>query len=541
MELGVYQRKNALKDKKHSLTSRINELIGKINFGKIAYLAVIFLAAKANALEFSLPFGAAMYAVEFTGGIPFVAGILVLLAAWLAQKSIIIVLKYTAALLIFSLAAKKLNLKSNVQKGICMSVAVMIAGAASYIAAGLLFYDVMMLVLEGLITFAATYLFARAKTLIFTSRMREAACSEDIVALTALAAVTIMGAGRIEVAGIGISGCLCVLTTLLFAYENGAVIGAASGITIGVIYGFYSEDVVGVLGAFALASMLAGFFSKYGRSGSALGFLFANSLVTFYAVGTSAMLVGLGEVAAGSLIFTLMPQRAVEFFNMTGERRRSHTAKMKEYTYMSLMENSQAVSEVAEIYSNISENKLLGTQSAASSFFEKTARKLCDGCSLKPHCWRREFHRTYTSFFVMLELCGKKGRVENCDIPVELTRKCSRKDKIAGVFNNMYEVYKVDRLWETRATEGRNMAAKQMECVGAQIARLAKNSKGGFMFDAAQENNIKSALNENKIAATAVLVCSERGNKKIDITLQTAGDTDKIISCGTSAGGAISA
>ena len=513
LELGVYQRKNALKAKKQGMKSRINELKDKINLGKIAYLAVIFLAARTSVFGLLQPFGAAMYAVEFTGGIPFLAGALIILAVWLSQRSIIIVLKYTAALLMFTAAAKKLeSIKTNVQKGALMAVAVAIAGAVSYITVGLLLYDVMILVLEGIITFAATYLFGRAKTLIFTSRMREAASSEDIVALTALAAVTIMGAGHIETYGISLSGCLCVLTTLLFAFENGAVIGAASGITIGLFYGFYSEDVVGVLGAFALASMLAGFFSKYGRSGSALGFLFANSLVTFYAVGTTAMLVGLGEVAAGSLIFTLLPQKAVAFFNMTGEKRKSHAAKMKEFTYMSLMENSQAITEVADIYSNISENKLLGTQSAASSFFEKTARKLCEGCSLKNHCWRREFHRTYTSFFVMLELCGKKGYVESEDVPDELTRKCVRRDKIVGIFNNMYEVYKVDRLWETRVTEGRNMAAKQMECVGEQIAKLAKISKGGFSFDIALENSIKSALNENKIAASSVLVCSEGGS-----------------------------
>lgn len=534
MELGVYQRKTGSAADKPERKSRIKEIKNRINIGKILYHTLLFMVSRATILGYMTPFGAAMFAVEHNGKIPYLAGALALTAAAVPYFEPLTIFKYAAAMIIFSVVAAKLDMRKNpLLKGAVMGGAVFISSLVPQLAAGVVLYDIMLFVLEAIMAFTGVYLFSRAKTMIFTGSIRDGAGSNDIVSIVAITGVAIMGAGRLEVLGMSVSGCLCVLFALLFACGNGTVIGAASGVTMGLIYGLYSGNLTAALGSFALASMLTGFFSRYGRAGAALSFLLANSVITFYAVGTSGAygaggaFLNISEIATASLIFTLLPQKIADYFSLTGEKKRSQAAKMKEFTYLNIMENAQAIESIADTFSSIAEKRLLGTEIAASSFFEKTARKLCDGCSLKKHCWRSEFHRTYTAFFVMLEVCGKKGCVDYCDIPEELVKKCVKKEKLTAVFNAMYEVYKVDRLWESRVSESRTMVAKQLSCLSDRMKKLAKGTRAGAAFDVSCENDIRAALNENKIPASEVLVTTGvKGGTRIDVTLKNPMNTE---------------
>jgi stage II sporulation protein E len=493
---------------------RIKKLFGKVrtslNIKRIIYYITIYFISGAKIFGGMIPFGAALFATEYREQLPYTAGIIIVLATVFPHFSAVLTLKYASALVLFTAAASKISIKNSpVKKGIVMGAAVMSAGVLPKILGGLLFYDIMLLLLEGVIVFAAVNFFSRAKTVIFCGSGREVWATNDIVSVAVFFGAAIIGAGGITVYGISISTSLCVLAALCFAYGNGAVAGAAAGVALGLVTGLYNNDLATFISIFALSSMAAGFFGKYGKTASAIAFLFADSVIMFYKGTSYDIFYNFAEVAVAVMVFTVVPKKVISYFSVfSGERKNTYTSRIKEYTSRKIYDSAKSLTEVAGVFERIIENKLLGTESAASSFFEKTARKLCEKCQRTGYCWRKEFHRTYTSLFVMLEICEKKGFIRAEDIPEDMMKKCRNKDKIVDIFNAMYEVFKVDRLWETRVNESRIILAKQLHLVSEQLKNLSKTARRGVAFNTAVENSLTVALSEKGVPVTGVSVIS---------------------------------
>lgn len=535
LEIGVFERKSEEASSKRSLfLGRLFDLWHKINFNRIAYFLVIALVARARVFNSLMPFGISMYAVEYMGGAPYTAGALILLATFFPKIDPMLTIKYASAMILFCTTYAKFgdyNIKSAVKRGIIMGASVFLTGFLTRIGSGLLLYDYFMLLIESVIVFGSVYLFYKAKTVIFSGFSRESMSGDDMVPLAAMCGVAIMGAGELAIMGFNISGSLCVLAALVFAYANGGIGGGAAGITIGLIAGLQGGNLTGAIGAYALASLTAGTFSKYGRVGSAVSFILANSLVTFYTNGSTEILINLYEILAASLVFVALPQKVFGILSFGTIKRKNHAAKYKELVKNELASTANSLSVVGKTFLDIAENKLYNTNTAAASFFERTARRVCDGCGLSTHCWKKEFHRTYTSFFVMLEMCDRQGGVSEDDIPEELKNKCRHLDRLLGTFNNMYEVYKVDKLWENRVTESRAMVAAQLCSVSNHLNKMAKRFQSGAAFDTALEDAISIKLNENKLYVRDVFVTNgHKGPMKIIIRLRddVKADPEKI-------------
>ena len=513
LELGFFeQSENMIKSER---IKKISGILGtSLNIKRVLYYIVMFFISGAKIFGGMIPFGTVMFATEYREQLPYAAGIIIILATLFPTMNSIVTLKYAATLVLFCAVASKIPVKSSpIRKGILMGSAVMVAGILPRISGGILFYDVCLLLLEGVIVFSSVSIFSRAKTVIFSGSGKEVWATNDIISVAAFFGAAIIGAGGITIYGISLSTSLCVLSALCFAYGNGAVAGAAAGVSLGLVTGLYNNDIAAYISIFALSSMAAGFFGKYGKSGAAIAFLLADSVIVFYKGTSYDVFYNLAEIGIAVMLFTILPHKVISYFAVfTGERKNTYTSRIKEHTSKLIGDSAESLIQVARVFERISENKLLGTESAAASFFEKTARKLCEGCPRMGTCWRKEFHRTYTSLFVMLEICEKKGIIKTGDIPDELQKKCRNRDKIVNTFNSMYDVFKVDRLWETRVTESRVILARQLHLVAEQLKIIEKAARSGVSFNTANESSLMVALSEKGVPVTGVTIINGSKN-----------------------------
>lgn len=341
--------------------------------------------------------------------------------------------------------------------------------------------------------------------------------SEDVVSMSALLGVAVLGIGNtINFYGVDITLSLCVLVTLLLSCNNGITGGAVTGITLGTIATLKSGNPV--LGAFALAGMAAGYFSKFGKMAAALAFVCANSIIMFYTGGTNEMVVSIYEVLSASLIFLAVPKKVSGMMVKKERQSRGYAVRLRDYMTGQLENISSAFSDVGKMFTAISEDKLYGTNEAASAFFERTARKACEGCSMVKFCWKKEFHRTYTAFFVMLEVCSKKGMITESDIPKNLSDKCMKKSRLIQVFNSTYDVYRIDKLWENRVAESRRMVARQLEGMSKCVRDLTKEFRSGVSFNYDAEDLLTATLNEKQFFVKRVTVAERpKSGTSIDI------------------------
>ncbi len=468
-----------------------------------------------------MPFGAALYAAEYIAKPPLLAGLIAVISALFPSFLPIAALKYALSIVLFSIfAAKKNNLilKTSFRRGAAMGASVFSSGFLLLLGGQILLYDCFALFVEAGITCAAVCLFAHAKKTIYCGRMRETPL--DTISVAALCGIAVLGIGGLfRLYGLHLTIPLCVLLTLLLAHESGLTAGALAGITLGLLSTLESGNPV--LGAFAVGGMAAGYFSGFGKAGAAVSFIAANSIITFYTGGKAEMVLNLYEILAPVLIYIAMPHAITAKLSIRQQISRGHTARLCTLLSETLHEKATAFTCLSNTLTDISSTE----DAATGAFFERAARHACDGCQKLSFCWKKEFHRTYAALFVMLEICTKKGYVTVEDIPISLEEKCIQKASMVRAVNTMYEVYKVDKLWESRVRESRAMVSAQLAGMAGILQAMEKNVKSGTIFNSVTEELLRTRLSEKYIAVHDILVAENR-HGQLSVHLRTNSTAD---------------
>ena len=493
--------------------------------GRILFYILAFFLAESSLFGEIMPFGIALFAARYVSSPPLFLGAIVILSAFIPTGLPAIVLKYALALVLFSVLASKKGqafTKTPLRRGAVMGASCFVSGLFLLLGEQILIYDCFVLFLEAGITWIFTVLFASAAELM-KSKSRLSS-SLDILSLSALCGVSVLGISSFfSLYGLYVTVPFSVLCILLLTYESGITFGAISGITLGLFATLDSGDPV--LGAFAAAGMAAGYFSKYGRGGAVAAFIAAYAAVSYYVGGSMETSLRLYEIAAPSLIYLAIPA------GLLGKISKSlddvHTGDFAASALLSeaLREKADAFTFLSETFTEISESRFRHTNMAAAAFFEKGARRTCEGCPRLSACWKKEFHRTYAAFFVMLELLRKNGVLSGTDIPPSLSEKCIRRASLAENLCLQYEIYKVDRLWETRMQEMRRLLARQLSAVSHILSAEEKSIKNGIMENYALSSLIRSRLQEAGVPSERVSVTEKRRGAPV-VTLFAPADTD---------------
>ncbi|MBO4897163.1 MAG: SpoIIE family protein phosphatase [Clostridia bacterium] len=524
MELGLYGNNKTDAYEKGQKTG-IKEKLAKINYLKASYFVLMFFSSRIILPGGIMPFGLAFFAAEYLDRAHALPTVIVLSAAALSPETMPAVFRCCVSIVLFSVAARRWEIgKAPLSKGIVMSICAFLAGFIQKVGGGISLYDVSVLIFESGILIISVYLFSGAKSVFFGGGDTKSYGAQDMICISAFLSLSLIGLGLPHVLGFDPNCFFCALLLLALAYKNPAATGAVAGVIIGLIYGFYEGNMSFILSAFALSAVFCGFFGKFGRAAAALSFITAYSLAAYNSLSLLSFLLMLEAVTLASLTFILLPEKALRPFAFVSEKRRSYADKLRELTFMDITDSANAIHDVAEIFESVSENRLLGTEAAVSGFFEKTARRICDDCPRKNTCWRHEFHRTYTSFYVLLQLCEKNGRASRADIPDELLTKCQRRDNLCDAVNNMFEVYKTDKLWESRVNDSRIMLSKQLMCISDRLLKTAGRVKSPGAFDSFKESSLSMYLSEQGIKTERIYAV----NNRIIIILDK-GETDALL------------
>lgn len=490
---------------------------------RLGGLLAVWLISACSLFGEIMPFGAALFAAEYVGTAPVAVGITAVVATLFPRLLPAACIKYALAISLFSLLVSHkgdMLIKTPLCRGALMGGCILVAGLFMLFGGQLLIYDCFLLLFEGGLSFVAVCLFANARHVF--AKQDGATSPNDILSVSALLGVGILGiSGLFNLYGIALTVPLSVLCVLLLTQESGMVAGAVSGITFGLLATL--ESGMPVLGSFAAAGMASGYFSKFGRAGAALAFITASGVVTFYSGGQTEMVLSLAEVIAPSLVYLSLPPGLIGKLRVGVSTERTYPGRMQMLLAESLCEKAEAFSFVSETFTDIAENNLLSAGAADGAFFEKAASSVCKDCNKLSFCWKREFHRTYASFFVLLEICEREGCVKEADLPVSLTEKCIRRTALCDSVNRMYDIYKVDKLWESRMREARTLVARQLSAVSHVFSVLEKDVKTGFTENRVQEDILRSHLANRNIPVRDLAVL-KRHNGLFAVTLSCDAD-----------------
>ena len=170
-------------------------------------------------------------------------------------------------------------------------------------------YDVFM----GLIISAMTYvfykIFVNGLTFIKDLNIKKAFTIEELIAGVIIVSLASMALNEITVFSLNLTNILIMLLIMILGWKNGILVGAVSGISVGLAISFVDSTSFVQISMFAISGILSGALNKFGKIGVIVGFILGNAILTDWVRGASTMVIYFREIFVASIGLLLVPSK----------------------------------------------------------------------------------------------------------------------------------------------------------------------------------------------------------------------------------------
>ncbi len=467
----------------------------------IVYMLLCYVMSSCTFFDGRVPFVLSAYAASFALGrwyLPLAASVLGLLRLGMGFN----LFMYLAVLggATFLMGTIRSGRKF---KAICVSSLLFVVSFTQNLVTQAFWYDYFITFLEVGLCYGGVYTFSVAVPLITDAKDRRCILDTELVSLFILLALVVRcSVGLGLVAGLDISVVLSILLLLAINMESDISLGTAMGVVLGFITVGGAVSPVVSVGAFSFASLCAGVFNRFGKWGVVLGFACANATLSAF-FPEEILPFDIFEVLSSAIIFALLPKKITGYISSVGSKT-VHTAtkafihrdKVQKLVSKRLMLLSNAYYSLADSY-----DKSFKTDTMSKEYIihmlDSASSKICPDCGLKYNCWERHYKESYKAMSKMLETADKKGTLTVEDAPSPIKDKCIKIKEFVDKFNEMYGIYKVEKMWQGRLNDARKLVSEQLRGISRSVKDTA--DKFDMCIDTAAEKEIKSALDRNKI------------------------------------------
>nr|WP_315989593.1 SpoIIE family protein phosphatase [Desulforamulus aquiferis] len=122
--------------------------------------------------------------------------------------------------------------------------------------------------------------------------------------------------------------------------------------------------------------------------------------------------------------------------------------------------------------------------------FAEVSKKVCQGCALYRTCWERDYYRTCQNMLDMLSIAELQGKVDIDDLTEDLKKRCARLKEMSITITCLYETYKVNRYWQQRLLESRELVSEQLK----GVSQIMEGMSSELELDVELEGEIDQTL-----------------------------------------------
>ena len=455
---------------------------------------VAFLLSKVTFGGTMIPLGMAFFAAVCSNNIPAV------LVWTITSVSIGItfgreqVLAFILTSLIFVVLTVILKFDKFDKKNITavkLFISVLVVQAVNLIFEPILIYDVITMILLSILTIIFYIIFTNAMPIISDFDKKRVYAKEEIIGVSIMLVIAISSLGELNVLGFSVRIVLSILVVLILGWKNGSLVGVASGTSIGVILAIMGLDDTNMIASYAFSGLIAGIFSKFGKVGVVVGFILGNAILTYTANGSVQVLISLKEILIASVGLLAIPKKIeIQIEDIIGKTRALSDGNVKtfekpERTIQRLNVVSDAFDKMAESFSEVAITKEAIDVKKAEEFIEALRNKLNNDDVSKTEDIINYFENNLERVSDILSVLEENEKIQKQDL-VSIIGD----EDIIGItvllnaINSIYEIYKVNKVWEAKFAENRKVVSKQLKGVSKVISSLADN------LDEISENEI---------------------------------------------------
>ena len=406
----------------------------------------------------------------------------------------------------------------------------------------ILIYDILSAILFTIITSIFYKIFKSSISVIKDSKTKKAFSIEEVIGTSLVIAIAISAFGELAIFGYSIRNILCVLVVLVLGWQNGILIGATSGVTIGVVIAIIQNGDPVQIAAFAISGMIAGLLNKIGKIGVIIGFLLGNIILSYATNGNTHSIIMVQEILIASIGLLAMPKNIkiniedfvsdVKYLPKIPDNR----LEQKEDMVYKLNNVSDAISEMANTYKEVAATVLEENEIEYSKNKEIFVTELENNINdLKDNVLYDDLVDDESPIVddIFKELTEKSEITRKSLLNIfeahnnyilgfddsEISNKImSEIDKMVKAINASYRISKINFIWKRKIVENKEAMGNQLDGISKTISNLAEdiNMQTNTSKEIDEKEELIKILEQKKIGVKELNITKEE-NGKIEI------------------------
>lgn len=341
--------------------------------------------------------------------------------------------------------------------------------------------------------------------------------SEEIISISLLLCLIISGIGDLGAFNINFRNVIALVFIISTAYISGSSIGAAAGITLGMIVGISTNNMMLYISIYGICGVVIGIFKDAGKIFSIVSYLIMYFILVMYSKNFEAFKFSEAVISCG--LFLVIPRSIYNKLSLEFDSERKqdklgelHFKKIKEEFSVKLDDFTDVLSCISVTLNNLVDNDKLLLKNKGTAMIENLADRVCGSCDMKQMCWKREMHITYGAFSELIRN-QQEGRREFPDI---LRKKCMKEHALIKQAEEIVNNHIMSEMVRRRMGEGRKLLAGHINNMAITIGEIADDFNKDINICSDVERAIKKELMKANFNSENVL-CYEDKHGRLNI------------------------
>lgn len=343
---------------------------------------------------------------------------------------------------------------------------------------------------------------------------------DEIVSIELFICLLIVGIGTLSINDISFRNIAAILFIVVLAFISDTNMGAGAGITMGIILGFATGNLMESIAIYGACGLVAGIFRESGKLFTALSFNIIFIIVTLYSgVFNNISFI---EALVGTGIFLLIPKKIYNKISLeinkdkkVGHFSEVRFAEIKDELTERLRDFTEVLSIMGKSLNNLVGNDKLAIKNKGNALVENLSDRTCSDCDMRYMCWKRELHQTYNAFSDLI----RNYENNSGSFPHELEKKCIKKYALVKNLEDIMNIYMVNETLKSRLGEGRKILSNHINNMSVTISEIVDEFGNELHLCTDVEKSIKKSLLKYGINFGS-LICYNDKNGRIKIKMQ---------------------
>lgn len=372
-------------------------------------------------------------------------------------------------------------------------------------------YDIFIAIMESSIAFIGIYIFSYGIDLLSNSNKKITMNVEEIISLSIIVTLSIMGIGDMYILGVSLKTVLSTILILMASIIGGAAMGATSGVIVGIAFMISNITNAIYMGVFSVSGLISGAFNRLNKYICIIGYILSWLMMYGYSLGIGLDIQQVRDMLIGCLIVLLLPKKVFDRIenrirvNMnSNEVVNDYIDRMKSLTNNRLLNMSKAYDSIADTFDKIREKEKVVDQKDIASIIDMIYIDQCKNCGMKRRCWDLKFNYTYTLMNEILQSIEEEGELKIDCVPEDFVKECITPEGVIKTINNYYKLFLVDYNWTVRFSESRKLIANQIRSISKSMKSISYDLENNIVLDLEKENDLKDELERNYISVNKI-------------------------------------